>query len=128
MNRPRILVVEDEFIVALELKGALEGMGYTVCGMVSSGEDAIEQVERERPDCVLMDVSLKGKMDGIEAARHIRARFGTRSAFLSGYPVEEMMRRVADIRPIGIFVKPLEYGELEQTLGTYFLSGGAEID
>lgn len=128
MTGPRILVVEDEFIVAFELKGALEGMGYTVCGMVSSGEEAIECAEREMPDCILMDVSLKGDMDGIEAARHIRARFGTRSAFLSGYPVEEMMRRVADVRPIGIFVKPLDYEELEQTLGTFFLSGASEID
>ncbi len=128
MTGPRILVVEDEFIVAFELKGALEGMGYTVCGMVSSGEEAIACAERERPDCVLMDVSLKGEMDGIEAARHIRGRLGTRSAFLSGYPIEEMMRRVADVRPIGIFVKPLEYGELEQTLGTFFLSGASEID
>jgi len=128
MNKPKILVVEDEFIVAFELKAALEGMGYTVCGMVSSGEDAIEFVERETPDCVLMDVSLKGAMDGIEAARHIRARFGIRSAFLSGYPVEEIVRRVADVRPVGIFVKPLEYGELERVLGTFFLSGEAEIN
>jgi len=128
MTKPRILVVEDEFIVAFELKGALESMGYSVCGMVSSGEEAIESAERERPDCVLMDVSLKGEMDGIEAARHIRARYGTRSAFLSGYPIEEMMRRVEDVRPIGIFVKPLEYGELEQTLGDFFLSGEAGIN
>lgn len=128
MTRPKILVVEDEFIVAFELKVALEGMGYTVCGMVSSGEDAIKLVEREKPDCVLMDVSLKGAMDGIEAARHIRARFGIRSAFLSGYPVDEIVRRVADVRPVGIFVKPLEYGELERVLGTFFLSGEAAIN
>ena len=121
------MVVEDEFIVAFELKTALEGMGYTVCGMVSSGEQAIACAERERPDCVLMDVSLKGEMDGIEAARHIRARFGTRTAFLSGYPAEEMMRRAADVRPIGIFAKPLDYRQLEETLGSFFLSLAAEI-
>ena len=128
MNRPSILVVEDEFIVAFELKGALEGMGYTVCGMVSSGEEAIVFAEREQPDCVLMDVSLKGEMDGIQAARHIRARLGIRTAFLSGYPAEEMMTRAADIRPIGFFVKPLEYGQLERALGTFFLSRAAEIN
>ena len=121
------MVAEDEFIVAFELKTALEGMGYTVCGMVSSGEQAIDCAERERPDCVLMDVSLKGEMDGIEAARHIRARFGTRTAFLSGYPAEEMMRRAADVRPIGIFAKPLDYRQLEETLGSFFLSLAAEI-
>ncbi len=128
MNKPRILVVEDEFIVAFELKGALEGMGYTVCGMVGSGRDAIDCAEREKPGCILMDVSLKGEMDGIEAARHIRARFGIRTAFLSGYPVEELMTRAADISPIGVFVKPLEYGELEIALGTFFLSRAADIN
>ena len=127
MKKPRILIVEDEFIVAFEMKVALEGMGYTVCGMASSGEGAIECAEREQPNCVLMDVSLKGEMDGIEAARHIRARFGIRTAFLSGYPVEEMFVRVADVQPIGIFVKPLEYQQLEETLGTFFLSLTAEI-
>jgi len=128
MTRPTILVVEDEFIVAFELKVALEGMGFTVCGMVSSGEDAIDCVEREKPDCVLMDVSIRGEMDGIEAARHIRARFGTRTAFISGYPVEELMERAADVRPIGIFVKPLEYRELEIALGTVLLSGDADLN
>jgi CheY-like chemotaxis protein len=128
MGKPKILVVEDEFIVAFELKGALEGMGYAVCGMVSSGEEAIDLAEREQPDCVLMDVSLKGEMDGIEAARHIRARFGTRIAFLSGYPAEEMMRRAADVQPIGFFVKPLEYKKLEMTLGDLFLSRGADVN
>ena len=127
MDKPRILVVEDEFIVAFEMKAALEGMGYTVCGMVNSGEEAIECAEREQPNLVLMDVSLKGEMDGIEAARHIRARLGIRTAFLSGYPVEEMMTRAADVRPIGIFVKPLEYQQLEETLGTFFLSLAAEV-
>lgn len=128
MDKPKILVVEDEFIVAFEMKAALEGLGYTVCGMVSSGEEAIERAERERPNLILMDVSLKGEMDGIEAARHIRARLGIRTAFLSGYPIEEMMRRVADVQPIGIFVKPLDYQQLEETLGTFFLSHAAEIN
>jgi len=123
-----ILVVEDEFIVAFEMKAALEGMGYTVCGMVSSGEEAIDCAERERPNIVLMDVSLKGEMDGIEAARHIRARLGIRTAFLSGYPVEELMTRAADTQPIGIFVKPLDYQQLEEALGSYFLSLAMEIN
>ncbi len=128
MNKPSILVVEDEFIVAFELKGALEGMGFTVCGMVSSGAAAIETAEREQPDCVLMDVSLKGEMDGIEAARHILVRLGIRTAFLSGFTAEEMMTRAADVRPIGFFVKPLEYEQLEKTLETFFLSRAGKIN
>ena len=125
LSRRRILIVEDEFIVAFEIKIALEGMGYEVCGMVGSGEAALEIAERERPDCVLMDVSLKGKMDGIDAARHIRARLGIRSFFLSGYPEQEMMERAADVWPVGCFAKPLEYDQLEAALATYFLFGSA---
>ena len=124
MKKPVVLVVEDEFIVAFELKMALEKMGYEVCGIESSGESAIESVGRSRPDCVLMDVSLKGQMDGIEAARHIRARYGVRAAFLSGYPTDEMMTRVADLGPIGGFVKPLDYEQLEAALEAFFLDRG----
>lgn len=123
MRRPTILVVDDEFIVAFELEVALEKMGYEVCGVASSGLEAIERAERDRPDCILMDVSLRGEMDGIEAARHIRARLGIRSAFLSGYPAEEIMGRAADVRPIGLFVKPLNYDGLEAALAAFFHSG-----
>jgi len=122
MTRPKILVVEDEFIVAFELKTALEKMGFAVCGPVSSGLAAIACAERERPDCVLMDVSIKGELDGIETARHIRARFGIRSAFTSGYPAEEIRARAADVRPIEFFVKPLDYDALKAALSAYFLS------
>ena len=123
MNKPVILVVEDEFIVAFELKVALEKMGFEVCGIASTGESAIEAVGRWNPDCVLMDVSLKGQMDGIEAARHIRARYGVRAAFLSGYPADEMMARVTDLRPIGCFVKPLDYPQLQAALEAFFVGG-----
>lgn len=127
MKKPVVLVVEDEFIVAFELKMALEKMGYEVCGIESTGESAIESVGRWRPDCVLMDVSLKGPMDGIEAARHIRARYGVRTAFLSGYPTDEMTMRVADLRPIGCFVKPLDYSQLQAALEAFFLGGGTTV-
>jgi CheY-like chemotaxis protein len=128
MTKPRILVVENEFIVAFELKMALEGMGYAVCGIVSSGEDALAYAEREQPDCVLMDVSLNGEIDGIEAARQIRSRHGIRTAFLSGYPAEEVMTRGADVRPIACFVKPLDYEQLKAALRSFFLAGAAAIN
>ena len=128
MRKPCVLIVEDEFIVAFELKAALERLGYRVCGIASSGQAAIDYAERESPDCVLMDVSLKGEMDGIEAARHIRARGGIRSVFLSGYPTDEMTERVADLRPIACFVKPVEYEQLEAALAAFFLSRAARMD
>jgi DNA-binding response OmpR family regulator len=120
MTKPRILVVEDEFVVAFDLSVALERMGYEVCGVVSSGEDAIGYAESQLPDCVLMDVGLNGEIDGIEAARQILARHGIRTAFLSGSPADEMLKRGADIRPFGCFVKPFDYDQLKAALGYFF--------
>jgi len=128
MEKPRILVVEDEFIVAFELRTALEEMGYSVCGVVSSGEEAIEVAERERPDCVLMDVSVKGPVDGVEAALRIRSRLGIPTAFLTGYPVEEVMSRARDAEPYGCFVKPLDYEELESFLQTFFHGANENVN
>jgi DNA-binding NarL/FixJ family response regulator len=122
MTKPGVLVVEDEFIVAYELKTALEDMGFSVCGMVSTGEEAIEMAERHHPDCVLMDVSLKGELDGIEAARCIRSRFGIRTAFLSGFPAQETLDSATGIDPVACFVKPLEYDQLEAALRLFFQS------
>jgi len=99
-----------------------------VCGMVNSGQDAIDCAEREKPDCVLMDVSLKGEMDGIEAARRIRARLGIRTAFLSGYPAEEVLEKARGVEPLGCFVKPLEYEQLEGALGSFFRAAAGEIN
>jgi CheY-like chemotaxis protein len=121
-------LVEDEFIVAFELKKTLERMGWSVCGIVNSGEDALALAERHRPDLVLMDVNLKGEMDGIEAARRIRQRLGIRTAFLSGYPAEEIMANIGDVDPIACFAKPLEYDQLEAALRHFFLETSDEIN
>ena len=72
----RILVVEDEAIVAQDLRASLETLDYDVCAVVDSGEDALEKVEALRPELVLMDIVLAGKMSGTEAAGLIRQRFG----------------------------------------------------
>ena len=117
---PRVLVVEDEFIVALELKTMLEEEGYEVCGVVGSAVDAIAVATRTLPDCVLMDVSLKGDVDGIETARRIRSGLGIRSAFLTGYPANEIMSRARDADPIGCFVKPLQREEVTAALESFF--------
>ena len=128
MGKLKILVVEDEFIFALELKSVLEAMGFAVCGVVSSGEKAVEYATRENPDCVLMDVSLKGGIDGIEAARRIGSSLGIRTVLMSGYPAEEVMPRAGEVDLIGFLVKPLEYAKLEALLGQFFnaATGGGD--
>jgi CheY-like chemotaxis protein len=117
----RILIVEDEFIVAYEIQQTLEDRGFTVCGMVASGEAAVITAERERPDCVLMDVNVRGTIGGIEAARRIGAGLGVPIAFLTGFPSGRVMEQAHDVTPIAYFNKPLNLDEicvvLEQTLG-----------
>ncbi|HEQ72049.1 MAG TPA: response regulator, partial [Spirochaetia bacterium] len=72
MTKPRVLVVEDEGLVALELKEALSKMGYGVSNVVSSGNEALDSVVADCPDLILMDIRLDGPLDGIETARRIK--------------------------------------------------------
>ncbi len=75
MAKERILIVEDEGIVAADLESTLQKLGYTVVGTAATGEQAVEKAEKTAPDLVLMDIRLKGEMDGIDAAEQITARF-----------------------------------------------------
>ncbi len=81
----RILIVEDEGIIAFCLESTLTDLGYDVVGAVPSGEEALEEVRDQQPDLVLMDIQLLGKMNGIEAATQIRAQFGTPVVYMTGY-------------------------------------------
>lgn len=81
----KILLVEDEAIIAMFLRGELSRAGYTVCGVMASGEDTIAFVERELPDLILMDIHLAGDLDGIETAKRISVRYKTFIIFMSGY-------------------------------------------
>lgn len=116
MNGRRILIVEDEFIVAYEIQKTLEDWGFTVCGVVASGEKAVTAAERQRPDCILMDVNIRGAMGGVEAARLIRARLGVPVAFLTGFPSQQVMEQTRDVRPIAFFTKPLDLGKIRSVL------------
>src|SRR5690606_19458971 len=80
---PRVLVVEDEFVMALEIADLVAAAGYQVCGRIADGPGAILAAELYRPDLILMDVRLSGGSDGVAAAREIRDRFGIGSVFLT---------------------------------------------
>lgn len=77
MAKAQILIVEDDRVVALDIENRLKNLGYSVPAKVAYGEEAIQKIDEHNPDIVLMDIVLKGKMDGIEAAEIIRSRFGT---------------------------------------------------
>jgi PAS domain S-box-containing protein len=112
----RILVVEDERITAESIKISLESFGYIVTGLVSTGNRAIQKAEEDRPDLILMDVVLKGKMDGIEAATAIRDQFNIPVVYLTAYSDEKTLARAKLTEPFGYLTKPFESRLLKITV------------
>jgi PAS domain S-box-containing protein len=114
--KPRILIVEDETIVAFNIQSRLERLGYTVVAIVSSGEAALEQVAMASPDLVLMDIKLRGKVDGITAAEQIRKQFQLPVIYLTAYTDEETLNRAKVTEPYGYILKPFEARDLNTTI------------
>ena len=98
----KILVVENEGIVAMHLKNMLKSLGYAVSAVVFSGEEAIKKAAETHPDLVLMDIRLKGEMDGIEAAEQIRVRFNIPVVYLTAYTDDETLQRAKVTEPFGL--------------------------
>jgi len=114
MQALRVLVVEDESIVALEIEDRLQKFGYSVCGVVPSGEEAVKKALELSPDLILMDIHLAGTMDGIEAAEEIRKHREIPIVFLTAYADRATVDRAKKAAPFGYIVKPFD----EQVLGT----------
>lgn len=127
MTQAKILIVEDESIVALEIKSRLKRLGHAVPAVVSSGEDAIRQAAETRPDLVLMDIKLKGEMDGIEAAARIKAQFGIPVIYLTAYIDKDTVQRAQHTDPLGYVTKPYEEGEMDRVIERA-LAHGRETD
>lgn len=108
----KILVVEDENIVAKDIQNTLKALGYTVTAVVASGEEAIQKAGETQPDLVLMDIMLKGYQDGVEAARQIFARFNIPVVYLTAYTDETTLQRAKVTEPYGYILKPFEEREL----------------
>ena len=116
MNKTNILVVEDESIVALDLENGLRSLGYSVPALASSGEEAIQKAAETRPDLVLMDIRLRGDMDGVEAAGEIRARFDIPVVYLTAFADDDIVRRARSTEPYGYLIKPFEERQLHTTV------------
>ena len=112
----RILIVEDERITAEDLEEVLKDLGYQVSAVVSSGEEAIREAERNRPDLVLMDIRIKGEMDGTEAARLLRERFDVPVVYLTAHADRDTLDRAKQSRPLGYIVKPFHEAELHASV------------
>jgi PAS domain S-box-containing protein len=120
MTQPaeRVLVVEDEAIVAMDISVRLRALGYEVLGPAATGAEALEFALRSRPDLVLMDIMLRGGMDGVEAARRIRESTGAPIVYLTAYADESTLRRAKVAEPLGYLLKPFEERELRTTIET----------
>jgi|GEM_PF-354643 len=112
MSRARILIVEDEGIIAQDIQSTLEKLGYEVPAIAVVGEEAIEKAAELQPDLVLMDIVLSGGMDGVEAATHIRERLHIPVIFLTAHSDSATLQRAKVTGPYGYIVKPLVEREL----------------
>lgn len=116
MEKTKILIVEDETIVALEIQDRLEKLGYEIVASVSTGEEALEKVDMYKPDLVLMDINLEGLMDGIEAAEIVLDRHAIPIIYLTAYSDDETLRRAKITEPFAYILKPFGTRELHTAI------------
>lgn len=111
--RPRILIVEDNIIIASGIKYNLVDVGYEVVAMVKSGKDAIRKANKFKPDLILMDIKLEGEMDGIQAAEKIKTKHNIPIVYLTAYADDEIVLRAHGTQPFGYLTKPFNIKELQ---------------
>ncbi|MEG6505396.1 response regulator [Nitratidesulfovibrio sp. 1201_IL3209] len=128
--RPSVVIVDDEQIVALDIRRTLERLGYAVPAMAADGEEAVRVAGELRPDLVLMDIRLRGTMDGIEAAGRISTQYGVPVVFLTAFSDAATLERAKSCGPFGFLVKPFEERELHSTIEVALLKHRAvrELD
>jgi PAS domain S-box-containing protein len=129
MNSPsRILVVEDESIVAFNLQQRLAQLGYDVPAIAVSGEECLEMVLQTLPDLVLMDIHIQGDMDGIEVASRLRETHSTPVIYLTAYSEDSTLERARQTRPYGYLLKPFSERELHATIQMAFERHKLEVE
>lgn len=116
MSQIQILLVEDENVVALDMTHRLSSLGYKVAGWASAGEEAILQAKELQPDLILMDIKLKGRIDGIEAAEQILAELDVPIIYLTAFIDEATIQRAKITAPFGYLIKPVDERELSTSI------------
>ena len=108
MANPKVLVVEDDNVILSIEKWRLSKLGFEVCGSAATGAEAMECVAKMQPDIILMDITLKGEMDGIETAGQIKKNFNIPVIFVSSHTDEEILSRAKAVNPDGFIKKPFD--------------------
>jgi len=124
MAEASIMVVEDEGVVSIDIRNMLIRAGYDIAAVAFSGEEAIKKVKETHPDLVLMDIGLKGEIDGIEAAKKIRERTKIPVVFLTGFADENTLAKAREAEPSGFIIKPINEEELYKTIEEALSSRG----
>ena len=115
-RKMKILIAEDEAIFALSMQRALTRSGYDVCDLVSTGEKAVERVRQEKPDLVVMDVILNGKVNGLEAAIQIRSGSDIPIVFVTGYEEGKLIEQIKTVTSSSYLIKPIGPKVLESAI------------
>ncbi len=112
----RLMIVEDEAVITLQLQERLSHMGYEVVGRAGNGEEGLQLAEQLRPELILMDIIMPGRIDGIEAACAIRARLGIPVIFLTAYADDALIGRAKAAEPLGYILKPYQESEIKAAI------------
>lgn len=116
-DRPlRVIVVEDDAIIAMEIDMMLRDLGAEVVGLAMTAAEAVRLAELHRPDCATMDISIKGNRDGVSAAIEIYETLGIRSIFVSAFGNDETRARAARAHPLGWVMKPFNTEDIRSAL------------
>jgi PAS domain S-box-containing protein len=126
MQPARIMIVEDEVITAQDIRLSLERCGYSVSALATTGEEALSKAEHDRPDLILVDVMLDGRMDGIDVAQAITARLPIPVIYLTAHSDETMLQRAKATAPYGYLLKPFNEQELYSSIEIALFKAGME--
>jgi len=133
MSTISIFIVEDELLISASLKSQLQSFGYVVLGSSTRGEQCIEEIERlskegKEPEIVLMDIHLRGEIDGIETARSLVEKFNCAIIFLTGQSSKEIYERSFKIKPFGYLLKPIDMEQTKMTIEIAAYQRNLEIE
>lgn len=123
----KILIVEDEVVIAMDLQFSLQQQGYNVIGHLTRGEDVVNAIEADKPDIILMDIKLEGDIDGVDTAQMVYDNYNIPVIFITSYSNKTIIDRAKKTNPFGYIVKPFEERELFTNIELAFFKHDSEI-
>jgi hypothetical protein len=126
--KAKILVAENERIVAIDIKNSLQRLGFKVTGLVSTGEEVMKKIKEEKPDLILMDIKLDGPISGIKTAEIIADHYNIPVIYLTAYSDRETLQQAKITEPYGYLIKPFDSREIEIAIEMAFIQRGISFE